>query len=171
MADVKNALAALTAKGIPLTNFNAANKALNMTPQEQAFYLRHLTNLWGNGGVTNPDGSRSSLLQLNIQGPDGRAYNVPTVWNGQELNPDNKAQYAQIMANVQGAGGLQAFPSYATWQQADDRYINGMHPFMDRDTANYLAIARPDGAPMYPTLTSAAPQNSNFVNALAAMTR
>jgi len=45
--------------GAPQTNFDAANKSLNMTPQEQALYQRHLTNFYGTGGVDNSDGSRS----------------------------------------------------------------------------------------------------------------
>ena len=55
-----------------LGNYRAADKALKLTPEEQALYRRHLENLWGSGGVDNPDGSRSSLYQAVEQGPGGQ---------------------------------------------------------------------------------------------------
>jgi hypothetical protein len=135
-------------------NRDDAARMIGMTPQERAFYDRHLMNLWGNGGVNNPDGSRSSLLQLNVEGPGGRAYNIPSVWNGQELNYDDPRGRAQIEANVRGAGGMKAFPSYATPEQADLRYLEQMHPTMDKDTGAYLDIRR-NLSLMPPTVPSA----------------
>jgi hypothetical protein len=98
--------------------------------------LRHLANLWGPGGVDNPDGSRSSLYQVGFIGPDGRQYNVPSVYNGQILPPDDAIARAK-------QSGLSQFPSYATPQQAEARY-QAMHDYMDRDTGDYFAIRRPD---------------------------
>ena len=120
-------------------NYDAANAALQLTPQEQALYQRHLSNLWGNGGVTNQDGSRSSLYQMGVTGPGGLTYNLPTVYNGQILSPDSAIQQAAKQ-------GWNTFPSYPTSDAAEARY-QAMHNYMDRDTGNYLAIARPDGAP------------------------
>jgi hypothetical protein len=37
-----------------VSNLEAADKTLNLTPQERALYQRHLTNLSGPGGVDNP---------------------------------------------------------------------------------------------------------------------
>ena len=115
-------------------NYNEANAALNMTPQEQALYQRHLTNLWGNGGVTNPDGSRSSLYQMSVGGPNGRFYNIPTVYGGQILPPD-----AAIQRAIQQGWGT--FPSYPTAGAADARY-QAMHNYMDKDTGAYFDIQR-----------------------------
>src|SRR5215470_10570122 len=89
----------------PRQNLDAAHKALKLTPQERALYERHLTNLWGTGGVTNPDGSRSTLYQMTMLGPDGRAYNIPTVWDGKILEADDAVQRAMQQ-------GLRNFPSY-----------------------------------------------------------
>jgi len=40
---------------IPQDNFTAATREMELTPQEQALYQRHLSNLYGPGGVDNPD--------------------------------------------------------------------------------------------------------------------
>jgi hypothetical protein len=118
-----------------LTNYNAANTALKMNPQEQALYQMHLTNLHGPGGVDNPpdaqhpQGSRSSLYQTSVE-IDGRVYNIPTVWNGKIVSPDQAVQLAQ-------QHGLDKFPSYENEQQAQSRY-DQMHDYMEKDTRAYL---------------------------------
>jgi hypothetical protein len=125
-------------------NFDAAMKALNLNPQEQALYHRHLSNLWGAGGVDNSDGSRSSLYQA-VQEHNGMFYNIPTVWNGkretelythpvtgQVMDVPNKT----ALDNVERTG-WDKFPSYATPDEADQRYEN-MHKFMEQDTHNYM---------------------------------
>jgi hypothetical protein len=117
-----------------LQNFTAANSALNMSPQEQALYKRHIGNLWGAGGVDNPDGSRSTLYQMSTTGPDGQTYNMPTVYDGQKLSPD--AAYARGMQQ-----GLGAFPAYPSPDAAESRY-NAMHQFMDKDTSAYMDVRR-----------------------------
>lgn len=142
-----------TDAGQPTTQVSqlpAADKALNLSPQERALYERHIANLWGPGGVDNADGSRSSLLQMNVGFKDqpGATYNFPTVWNGQKLDPDKAEEWQQILANVKGAGGREAFPAYATTGEAESRY-DQMHGYMDKDTGTYLDIRR--RAPMLPS--------------------
>ena len=112
-----------------LTNFNAANQAMKMSPQEQALYQMHLQNLHGPGGVDNPDGSRSSLYQTTVE-IEGKTYSLPTVWNGQIVSPQQAVQNAQQY-------GLDKFPSYSSDQEAQARY-DQMHDYMEKDTAAYL---------------------------------
>jgi hypothetical protein len=106
----------------------AANEAMKLTPQEQALYQRHLTNLYGSGGVTNANGSRSTLFQTSVE-QDGKTYNIPTVWDGKILPPADAVKRAV-------AEGLDKFPSYGSEAEAEARY-NKMHDFMERDTAQY----------------------------------
>lgn len=117
-----------------LKNFNAAQKALKLTPEEQALYQRHLTNLWGSGGVDNPDGSRSTLYQAVMEGPGGY-HSIPTVWEGKIVPPEEAAKRA-------AAVGWDQFPAYKTPEEADARYMK-MHDFMDKDTADYFAVRGP----------------------------
>ena len=79
------------------TNLPQAEAAMNLSPQEQGLYLRHLSNLYGPGGVDNPptpdnpEGSRSSLYQT-VEPHNGQYYNIPTVWNGaRETQPYRRA--------------------------------------------------------------------------------
>lgn len=113
----------------PYSHFHSANANMLLTPQEQDLYLRHLSNLWGAGGVDNPDGSRSSLSQMGI-GIDGRTYNLPTVYEGRHLSPED----AIARAHTQGFG---LFPSYSSEDEAERRYQQ-MHDYMAQDTADYL---------------------------------
>jgi hypothetical protein len=134
-----------------LDNFAAAVQAMQLTPQEQALYQRHLQNLYGPGGVTNPDGSRSTLYQMSTE-INGRVYNLPTVYDGKILSPPDAMQRAQ-------AQGLNNFPSYGSEQEAEARYQQ-MHQFMEKDTAAYLAqqkTAQPAAAPTTATPPPAAP--------------
>lgn len=133
--------------GIPadLSNLHAAQRDMNLTPQEHDLYRRHLGNLWGPGGVTNagPEPSRSSLY-TGVEQHGGQFYNVPTVWNGKrEVEPYTRPDgstldvpNATALGNVAQAG-WNTFPSYATPEQADARY-DQMHNYMDRDTGNYF---------------------------------
>ena len=115
--------------GPDLTNFKAADTAMKMTPQEQALYQMHLTNLSGPGGVDNPDGSRSTLYQITVQFGD-KTLVLPTVWGGKILPPDQAIQMAKQY-------GLDKFPSYGSDKEAQDRY-DQMHNYMEQDTAAYL---------------------------------
>ena len=115
-------------------NLDAAHKTLRLTPQERALYERHLTNLWGTGGVDHPDGSRSSLYQMTVTGPDGRYYNIPTVYGGRILEPDVAVQRA-------ASEGWKNFPAYDDADQAEARY-QAMHKYIDRDTDAYMAVRR-----------------------------
>lgn len=131
----------------------AAHAALNLSPQEQALYQMHLSNLYGNGGVDNPGGSRSTLYQA-VQEHDGKFYNIPTVWNGKrEVEPYTKPDgtkmdvpNATALANVAKAG-WENFPAYKTPDEADDRY-DAMHKYMEQDTANYMSRAQPMANPL-----------------------
>lgn len=125
-------------------HFKEADEALGFTQQEGDLYKRHLFNLYGSGGVDNPDGSRSSLYQA-VQEHEGKFYNIPTVWDGKrEIEPwtrpsDNKTfdvPNDKAISNVEKEG-WDRFPSYATPDEADERY-DQMHKFMEQDTSDYL---------------------------------
>jgi hypothetical protein len=111
------------------TSFEQAKADLKLTPQEQNLYQRHLTNLTGPGGVDNPDGSRSSLLQTTVES-DGKTYNIPTVWDGKTHTGDEAWQHAK-------QEGLDKFPSYASEDEAEARY-GRMHDYMEQDTGRFL---------------------------------
>jgi hypothetical protein len=131
------------------TNLPQANAAMNLSPQEQALYMRHITNLYGPGGVDNPptpqdpQGSRSTLYQ-SIEPHDGRYYSIPTVWNGKrEVQPYIRPNGSTLdvanptaLANVAKAG-WDTFPSAATPEAADARY-GQMHDYLEKDTSDYF---------------------------------
>ncbi len=120
---------------LPMDNYNAANSALSLSPQEQELYQRHLSNLYGSGGVDNPhDGSRSTLYQMSF-GSNGKYYNVPTVYNGGILSPDDAIAAARSQ-------GLANFPSYSSEEEAEARY-QAMHDYMERDTSQYFNTREP----------------------------
>jgi hypothetical protein len=109
-----------------------AQKALGLTVQERTLYDQHLSNLWGKGGVDHPDGSRSTLLRVSFQSKaDGKFYNVPSVYDGKILSPEEAIDRAKEM-------GLEQFPSYRSQREADARYER-MHRYMESDTADYFA--------------------------------
>lgn len=113
----------------PTNNLGLAMNALNLSPQERDLYMRHLMNLYGAGGVDNADGSRSTLYTMNAELGD-KAYNLPTVYDGNVLAPDAAVGRAR-------AQGLDKFPSYPSGFAAENRYQQ-MHNYMDRDTADYF---------------------------------
>lgn len=115
------------------TSFEKAKADLKLTPQEEALYQRHLTNLTGPGGVDNPDGSRSTLFQTSFE-RGGKTYNVPTVWDGKILKPDDAIKRAE-------REGLDKFPSYGSEDEAEARY-GKMHDYMDQDTGRYFAARK-----------------------------
>ena len=118
----------------PAANHMAeANAALNMTPQEQNLYQMHLDNL-AKGGVPN-NGGLSTLYQASVE-HDGKTYNIPTVWDGKIVPPD---QAQQRVAAI----GWDKFPSYDSTDQAEKRY-DQMHAYMERDTGDYLNAHDPN---------------------------
>ena len=136
-----------TATDGSLDNFGQAMQDLNLTPQEQGLYKRHLANLWGDGGVDNPDGSRSTLYQ-SVEQHNGKFYSIPTVWNGKrETEKWTKPETGQVfdvpnataLANVAKAG-WDSFPSYNDPNTADARYAQ-MHDYMEKDTNSYFNMA------------------------------
>lgn len=112
-----------------------AQRQMQMTPQERALYERHLENLNGPGKVTNQDGSISTLFQMSVEGPGGKVYNIPSVYDGQIVPPavaiDRAARY-----------GWNFFPSYKDTQTAESRYRQ-MHPYMDQDVGRYKRKSQP----------------------------
>jgi hypothetical protein len=111
------------------SNYAQANEAMKLTPEEQALYERHLTNLNGPGGVDNPDGSRSSIRNITVE-MDGKTYVLPTIYDGKILSTKDAVDKAKSI-------GLDKFPSYDSQDEAESRY-NQMHDYMEKDTANYL---------------------------------
>ena len=101
-----------------------------MTTQERGLYERHLANLHGAGKVQHPDGSISTLYQMTVTGPDGRYYNIPSVYQGQILTPERAVKAAEQQ-------GWHQFPSYSTPEDAEARYQQ-MHEYMDQDVGRYL---------------------------------
>ena len=114
-----------------MTPYEQAQQALQMTAQERGLYERHLANLNGPGGVRHPDGSVSTLYQMGVQGPDGQQYNIPSVYNGKILPPD------QAIRNAAQQGWYN-FPAYPTPEAGETRYQQ-MHQFMDQDVGQDLA--------------------------------
>lgn len=113
---------------VDIKNFKAAQTDLKMTPQEENIYRHHLTNLNGTGKVENADGTISTVYQISFEA-DGKTYNVPTVWNGKILSPDDSIKKAKAI-------GLDKFPAYKSEADAELRYQK-MHDYMERDTMAY----------------------------------
>jgi hypothetical protein len=120
----------LPARNERFGNFYAAKRELGLNPQEQDLYSRHLANLYGDGGVNNPDGSRSTLFQSTVD-LDGRTYSIPSVWGGEILPEDQAIEQASRV-------GFGQFPSYASPEEAQSRY-DAMHGFIDQDMDAYNA--------------------------------
>lgn len=112
------------------TPYDAAQAALGLTPQERGLYERHLANLQGPGKVLHPDRSVSTLYQMSVQGPNQQTYNIPSVYNGRILPPEEAIRNAEQQ-------GWHTFPSYPDPQTAEARY-GQMHGFMDQDVGNFL---------------------------------
>jgi hypothetical protein len=132
--------------GPRVSNLGAADQEMKLSPQEKALYERHLTNLIGSGGVTNPNGSRSTLKDATFE-IDGRTYVIPTVRNGELLSSDEALKQARTE-------GLDKFPSYGSEAEASARY-DKLHSFMEKDTAAYFrgnrsAVTTLAGEPVTP---------------------
>jgi hypothetical protein len=106
-------------------HYQAAQQALGLTPEEKFLYEMHLKNL-ASGGVPMHPGT-ATLQQMNTQ-IDGRYYNIPKVWDGALLEDDPAMARAEAL-------GFDKFPSYATQQEAEDRY-QAMHDYMNKDTGD-----------------------------------
>jgi hypothetical protein len=130
-------------------NFKQAIKDLDLNRQERTLYQRHLFNLWGPGGVNNPDGSRSTLYQA-VQEHNGKYYNIPTVWNGKRevekwTRPSDGKVFdvpnKKALANVEKEG-WDKFPAYDDPNTADKRYEQ-MHNYMEKDTGAFFDVMSP----------------------------
>jgi hypothetical protein len=112
-----------------------ADAAMGLTPQEKFLYNTHLQNLNGPGKVVHPTGDISSLYQMSFQNEDdGKTYNIPTIWNGKILEPNDAIAAARKT-------GLDRFPSYDNGEDAETRY-NQMHGFLEKDTGDFIAGAK-----------------------------
>jgi hypothetical protein len=110
------------------TYLHEAVKDMQLTPQEQYLYGIHLQNLQEtNGGIPSQEqpGYKHSLLQIGWPAPDGRTYNIPSVWDGRLHTEDEAIDHAIEI-------GLEKFPSYASQEEAEARY-GQMHGYMERD--------------------------------------
>ncbi len=114
------------------TPYAQAQQALSMTPQEAGLYERHLANLAGPGKVVHPDQSVSTLSQMGVQGPGGRQYNIPSVYQGRIVPPEQAVRHAQQQ-------GWYNFPSYPDVATAEARY-GQMHGYMDQDVMKQRAL-------------------------------
>lgn len=114
-------------------HLETAHKDLKLTPEERDLYIRHLTNLWGDGGVDHANGDRSTLYAVTTD-IDGRGYIIPSVRDGKILPPDDAIDAAR-------ADGLHQYPSYPNADEALQRYM-AMHEYMNRDTGDYMAVRR-----------------------------
>src|SRR6185295_10115481 len=108
---------------VEMEPIEAAQQQMNLNAQERNLYQRHLDNLNGPGKVSHDDGSISTLYQMSIGGGNGRTYNIPSVYDGKILEPDEAIKRAKSI-------GLNTFPSYATQEEAESRYQQ-MHSYMD----------------------------------------
>jgi hypothetical protein len=106
-----------------------------LTPEEKFLYNMHLTNLHGRGRLEQPDGSVSSLIQMSFEGPGGKTYNIPTLWGGRQLPPDEAIARAQKI-------GLDKFPSYASGDEAEARYRR-LHDYLAKDTGDMIRGGHP----------------------------
>jgi len=118
----------------PRANYMAeADAAMNLTPAEKYLYNTHLANLEGTGKIVHPSGAISSLLQMSFD-RNGKVYNIPTVWGGKQLEPDEAIAAADQV-------GMDKFPSYATADEAEARYQQ-LHDYLAKDTGDFIARGR-----------------------------
>jgi hypothetical protein len=104
-------------------NYKSALEKLKLNEQEQFLYQLHAQNLAA-GGVANPKGGTSTLFAATFE-IGGKTYVIPTVWNGQILQPDQALAQAKAI-------GLDKFPSYGSEDEAEARY-DAMHGYMEKD--------------------------------------
>jgi hypothetical protein len=107
-------------------HYLAALKELGLTPQEQYMFRHHLGNL-RRGGVKQPGGQTSTYLGSTFE-IGGRHYMLPTVWDNQVVPPDAAVGRAR-------AAGLDNWPSYASEDEAEQRY-DQIHGYMERNTTD-----------------------------------
>lgn len=99
--------------------------SLGLTPQELYLYEHHVGNIKGKSVVNNANGSTSTLYAMTVEGPGGRTYTLPTVWDGKILPARQAIQRAAKQ-------GWDKWPSYASPDEAEARY-SAMHDFLAQD--------------------------------------
>jgi hypothetical protein len=107
------------------------------TPEELNLYWHHLGNAYRPDRAITPGGDMMTVRQANVTGPGGRQYNIPTIWDAQELTIDEARQRA-------AQRGWQHWPSYSNPETAEYRY-GLLHPYMDRDAGQFRATRGPFG--------------------------
>jgi hypothetical protein len=105
-----------------------------LTPEEKFLYNMHLTNLHGRGRLEQPNGAISSLIQMSFD-RDGKTYNIPTLWGGKQLPPDDAIRAAEKV-------GLDKFPAYKSQDEAEARYQQ-LHDYLARDTGDMIRGNQP----------------------------
>jgi hypothetical protein len=110
---------------VETNHMQEADDEMQLSPEEKSLYERHWMNLHGKGGVNNPDGTRSTISNMTGE-HNGQTYNVPTVYEGRHLDPDQAWRRAEEQ-------GLDTFPHSSSRDYVDQRY-DRMHGFMERDT-------------------------------------
>lgn len=108
-------------------NYNEAIDKLGLNAQEQYFYNYHRRNLanLGKGGFVHDDGSVSTVI-AGVHTIDGRAYILPSVWDGKEHK-----DAGEIIKHAEKQG-LSNFPNYGTVDEALKRE-KAMHNYMEKD--------------------------------------
>ena len=110
-------------------SFGAPPTSLGLTPEEANLYKMHRENLVHPGNTTGANGMpRSSLLATTVD-HQGRTYIVPTMRDGQVLQPSAAVDRAM-------SEGIQKFPSYASQEEATTRY-GQLHTAMAQDTQRF----------------------------------
>ena len=104
-----------------------------LSPQEQYLYQHHLNNLTHGGYVLQDQGRSVSTIYNTTVEQDGKTYVIPTVWNGKILSEDEAGDMARQV-------GLERFPAYGSEQEANVRYMDQLHPMMERDVGPMLQI-------------------------------
>jgi hypothetical protein len=113
-----------------ISNLQKAQRNLKLNKRETRLYERHLTNLYGSGGIDNGLGSRATLLTQTVT-EKGRTYVIPTIWDGKVLGPEQALKRAR-------KEGLARFPAYSSVEKAEKRYRD-MHEYMDMDGERYAS--------------------------------
>lgn len=102
-------------------NYQDAVQKLGLNAQEQNLYKHHLDEIMRMG--SNDEGATSTVRQLGIE-HNGRQYNIPTIYNGEILKPEDAIKRAMPR--------IDKYPSYKDADEAEARY-QLMHDYMEKD--------------------------------------
>lgn len=114
---------------------NPPTDTSTMNPQERFLYDFHQQNL-AQPEAANPDGTHSSLLATTMSFGD-KTYLLPSIYKGVRYDkPEDIEAHAREV-------GLDNFPSYASPEEADKRYLamGGLHDRMEQDQPDQAGAA------------------------------